>query len=119
MKTFVLILVLCLTVSASPLVYKTTKDIDSPDKYVELFNLDTSKFREIRIHVSSSKPDFKAVIKGVEADDELLMFPPHVFDISRVASTITYNTTIDTPPSKIRVFVWGTGTFKAYVWASQ
>jgi hypothetical protein len=109
---FCLSLFLFQTVIASPLVFKTTKTSTSPDKFEEFFTLDTSKYRQLRIHIVSSDPTgFNWVVRAVEGDDELAI------SARTVNLEFADNFILENPPTKIRVSVRGKGTFKAFVWA--
>lgn len=120
MKLFLstaLIMLFALSAMGNPLVFKTAKDIDSPDKYVEIFTLDTSKYRDLRINITSRTIDFLVIVKAVEGDEELQLFKYHETGLHS-EWPFADNWVIPSPPAKIRVYVRGKGSFKAFVWAS-
>lgn len=116
--SMILLFVLALSLQsfASPLVFKLTKDIDSPDEYVELATIPAAKYQRVRVHVASSSPVFNASIGAVEAGEVLFLSG----DSATVRSNaFRLNFLIDVPPPSMRISVMGKGTFKVFVWAAE
>jgi hypothetical protein len=103
---------LVVNVIGTPLVFKTTKVIDSPESLAELFTLDTSKFNRLRIHIASTAVKYDLVIQGIEGDEVLFLQPISL----SMADAFRFNTIFETPPAKTRISIVGKGTFKVFVW---
>ena len=119
MLSTVLIFTLVASGFASPLVFKSTKEVTSDADYVELGTIDATKYRQIRISISNVHPEalsrtdysvFWVRLDMIEGEDQLL------FQVSREQAR--YSTAIETPPSHLKIRVKGKGIFKLYVWAS-
>ena len=101
---------------ASPLVFKVTKDIDSPDGLAEVATIPTAKYQRVRVHVASSSPVFNVSIGAVEGGDVL-----YLAGGSATVRSDAYrlNFLVDVPPPMMRISVMGAGTFKVFVWAVE
>lgn len=114
-----LLFVFAINSYSAPLIFKTTKEIDSPTQYTELGTFDVTKYKKIRITVennderTSTRQDyreFKFIAVGVE-DKEVF--------INQGIGNISYTTLVEEPPSQIRIKIAGRGKFTLYVWGSQ
>lgn len=99
----------------APLIFKTTKEIMSPDKHVEIAALDTSKYSRLRIHIVNAAPKF--------ADQSFYVWLNAVEDLDEMyllmdSGQFHYNTVIDTPPAKTRILIKGNGLFKVFIWGT-
>jgi hypothetical protein len=109
----ILLLFICLTPSipASPLVFKTSMEIDAVDKGAEFFTLDTTKYKSLRIFVFGMSANYSIIVQAVDGTDINTLVRRE-----RVQFEDTF--VLETPPDKIRVRIAGKGTFRACVWAS-
>ncbi len=106
------------TGAAAQLVYKYSRDFKS-GTLVDFTDFDATNYGQIRIAIkrkpeisdSTDSADFAVAIYTFDVEDELF--------IASGEATTSYTTLIDSPPSKIRIKLKGSGNFRIYVWASR
>lgn len=98
------------SLKASALVFKTEKQIVWCE-FIDFGNVDTSKYKQIRIAITSTDTKYtdSIRIKGVEGNDS--------FILQSSDFRLSYTQVFDIPPSKINISVKGEGVFKVYIWA--
>ena len=139
---FVAIFALVSQAFAAPLIFKTTKEIDSFET-VTLATIDTAKYKQVRIAIKFTKSE------NTTENEEILIFRKRLEEgeisrldydtnIKRINERISRDSVsvfgieeaqefylgggfssfvIDVPPSKILVRVSGKGKYLLYVWA--
>lgn len=115
-KLIGLLFALCFSLNAfaSPLVFNSVKIVSPDDNWVVLGSFDATKYKQIRVGVSSDNVGWSQEIKieGVETEGTLLILHTEERFLGR-------SFLIDTPPSQIRVSVKAKGKYSLHIWASQ
>lgn len=118
--SFLLILTLFAYVFSAPLIFKTTKNIETAEK-TDILELDTSKYKQIRIGITyksqrkEQPKDFDSMeIYAVEEIEEM-----YLAGISVYRGDHNFSVAIDVPPEKIRIKVKGQGLYRIFVWGLQ
>lgn len=104
---------------ALPVVFKTTKEIKNINgsELAELVTVDVSKYKSARVGVvlvSGQLAERGNIIQiiGVEEADQFGLAGFFIGGDNKSGSTL-----IENPPSKIKVMVKESGTYRIYVWA--
>lgn len=117
----ILLILLPASVSvASPLIFKTTKTIQS-ETPVEITTLDTTKYSQLRILVINQSPKSFFVVESEES--WIYIDAIDGSDYAQILTSLipqikSFSSLIDTPPNACRIRIKGFGKFKVFIWAS-
>lgn len=122
MKPFLLIflaLTCCISTAASTLLFRSKRALDSVESFTEVAQLDTSKYRQVRVQLEnidecikkfSYCSNFGVVLTAAELPD------PEII-LTEATASVRFSSLIDLPPSVLRIKIKGKGLFRMYVWA--
>lgn len=122
-KVFCLLLFFIFNVNSfgSPLIFKVSKEINSPRDYVEIATFDATKYKQIRVGVHFKQKEKSEVrsfaFYSFEDGTEIFLTGKPLDEIwKEVLNSSDY--LIDSPPSKVRLKGNGIGVYKVFVWGS-
>ncbi len=118
----VLVLLSVQNIFGLPLVFKTTKEVKTVEGQglIELASFDTLKYKNIRVGVLLIKGEFGKNDSFVRID--AIEDNTDVINIGHFFLSNTYSGNsllVENAPSKIKISVQETGTYKVFIWASQ